>query len=286
MLARNLIAKMNVAERSAVRDGAILAGIVTGSVAYWNYRERIRKEFYRSEAHYRFSHISENCTPWKQLYFTWWRMPAEEFNVYHRFKPYFIIGQLDHSKEILIPKKNAQGADGFDVINPVYCYEGGRVSFKELFAGGDSTKIERAALIVNRGWIPAHLRDKRSRPTEVNTRELVKIKGVFRKGADIHDYKVPNNPDNNEWNNLCLEDIGIFWDLPNWDETKYYYFQAVDLGKDSNAFQSASGVRPVSKDELIDEHYQWRWSEGTHGLFEKGFGAASVGLFALAAMAV
>jgi len=44
------------------------------------------------------------------------------------------------------------------------------------------------------------------------------MKGVFRAGKDIHDYKVPNNPNNNEWNNLALEDIGIFWDLPNWDE--------------------------------------------------------------------
>ena len=53
--------------------------------------------------------------------------------------------------------------------------------------------------------------------------------GVFRAGKDIHDYKVPNNPDNNEWHNLALEGIGIFWDLPNWDEAKYFYFHAVDL---------------------------------------------------------
>ena len=95
---------------------------------------------------------------------------------------------------------------------------------KELFNGGDPVKIERSAIIVNRGWIPLELKDKRTRPTEVNSRHLVKIKGVFRAGKDIHDYKVPNNPDNNEWHNLALEDIGIFWDLPNWDEAKYYYF--------------------------------------------------------------
>jgi len=106
MLARNLMQKMNVAERSMVRDGAVFTFMTTGALAYWNYRERIRKEFYRSEAHYRFSNIAENCTPWKQLYFTWWRMPMEEFNVYHRFRPYFILGQLDYSKEVLIPQKN------------------------------------------------------------------------------------------------------------------------------------------------------------------------------------
>jgi hypothetical protein len=90
--------------------------------------------------------------------------------------------------------------------------------------------------------------------------------GVFRAGKDIHDYKYPNNPDNNEWHNLALEDIGIFWDLPNWDEAKYYYFHAVDLesnGK-SNSFQNEAGVKSLTKDELVDDHYGWRWNENTH----------------------
>jgi len=231
---------MPTAQRSALKDGAIISGMATGAWAYFNYRERIRKDFLRSEGHYRFNHTVENVTPWKQLYWTWWRMPEEEFNVYHRFKPYFLLGQIDYSKEILIPAKNdtkKEGRDGYNVINPLYCYEGGKVSMKELFNGGDPVKIERSAIIVNRGWIPVSLKDKRNRPSEVNSRQLVKVKGVFRAGKDIHDYKVPNNPDNNDWNNLALEDIGIFWDLPNWDEAKYYYFQAVEFGDDrSNSF--------------------------------------------------
>lgn len=169
MLAKSLIKRMNKQERSLVCDGALVTGLFTGSIAYFNYRERIRKEFLRSEAHYRFSNITENITPWKQLYFTWWRMPDEEFNVYHRFKPYFILGQLDYTKEILLPKRQ-NGVDGFEVINPLYCYEGGKVSMKELWGGGDPVKVERAAIIVNRGWIPASLKDKTSRPTEVNSR--------------------------------------------------------------------------------------------------------------------
>jgi len=39
--------------------------LLTGGIAYWNYRERLRKDFFRSAAHYRFSQISENITPWK-----------------------------------------------------------------------------------------------------------------------------------------------------------------------------------------------------------------------------
>jgi cytochrome oxidase assembly protein ShyY1 len=31
-------------------------------------------------------------------------MPDEEYNGQHRFTPYYVIGQMDHSKEVLIPK--------------------------------------------------------------------------------------------------------------------------------------------------------------------------------------
>ena len=129
MLVRSLVKKMNPAERSKVRDGALFTTIGCGAIAYFNYRERIRKDFLRSEAFYRFSSMSQNMTPWKQLWFTWWRMPEQEFDAYHRFRPYFIIGQLDYSKEILIPQKK-NGSAGYMVVNPLYCYEGGKVSVK------------------------------------------------------------------------------------------------------------------------------------------------------------
>ena len=194
----------------------------------------IRKDFYRSEAHYRFNSRVTNITPWKQLYFTWWRMPDEEFTVYHRFKPYFIIGQLDYSKEVLIPRtrtfEDGSTAEGYDILNPLYCYEGGRLSLKNTFQKKDPVSIERAAIIINRGWVPAEYKDKRSRPNELNTRKLVKFYGCWRKGENIHHYKYPNNPDNNEWHNIALEDIGIYWDLPNFDECKYYYFQVIKMG--------------------------------------------------------
>jgi len=179
------------------------------------------------------------------------------------------------------------GAEGFMVINPLYCYEGGKISMKEIFNGGDSVKIERSAIIVNRGWIPAELSDKRSRPSEINSRQLVKIQGCFRAGKDLHSYKHPNNPDNNDWHNLALEDIGIYWDLPNYDEAKYYYFQAVDFARgDGNAFQQESGVQAMSRDEIVEDHYEWRWNEGTHNKLEKSFGLLSAACLAIGALAV
>ena len=168
MLARNLLKRLNNEDRNLVKDGAIFTTMITGAIAYINYREWVKKDFLRSEGHYRFHSRTQNVTPWKQLYFTWWRMPDEEFNVYHRFKPYYIIGQLDTSKEVLIPQKrydsHGNAHEGFNVVNPFYCYEGGRVSFQKAFAEEDPISVERAANIINRGWIPAELKDKRSRP--------------------------------------------------------------------------------------------------------------------------
>ena len=42
----------------------------------------------------------------------------------------------------------------------------------------------------------------------------------------------------------------------------------------------------MTKDQLIEDHYGWRWNEGTHNLFEKSFGAASVGLATIAYFAL
>lgn len=111
MLSTKVLRRLPKEERTFVRDGAITLGFIFGGFSYLNYREYIKKDFLRSEGHYRFQSSITNITPWRTLYFTWWRMPDEEYNAYHRFKPYFIIGQVDYSKEILIPaKKTVDGA--------------------------------------------------------------------------------------------------------------------------------------------------------------------------------
>ena len=103
-----------------------------------------------------------NVTPWEANYYSWYRMPDLEYYGQHQFKPYFLIGQLDHSKEILIPKKK-NGVDGFLVFNPLYCYDGGKFKLMESLETKQEFKgitIDRAAVIVNRGWIPHQLKDK------------------------------------------------------------------------------------------------------------------------------
>ena len=171
------------------------------------------------------------------------------------------------------------------MINPLYCYEGGQVSFKALSQGSSPVKVDRAAIIVNRGWIPAERRDKRSRPTQ-NSRKLVRMFGTFRRGKDIHDYKVPNNPDNNEWNNLALEDIARYWDLPNFSECKYYYFHAVDVGGFPSVEEEGSHVEVDSADDIINDHYKWRWHESRNQNLFRVFGSLSAVSLAVAALAI
>lgn len=149
-------------------------------------------------------------------------------------------------------------------------------------------QIQRAALIINRGWIPEHLKDKRSRPEELNSRKLHKFRGVFRKGKNIHDYKIPNNPTNNEWHNLALEDIGIYWELPNYDEIKHYYFHLVDFNGDGKATDEGlnqSFPIPSNPDEVIENHYGWMVNQSTNQNIFRGFGALSAISFGLACLA-
>jgi len=257
-----------------------MVALGTGAFGYFHYREFIKKQFRRSEGHHRFEQKLTNMTPWKQLYMHWHRMPDQEYEAYYKFSPFFLLGQLDLSKEILIPrKKTIDGVtyDGFDVINPLYCYEGGKISLRAALAGEDPVSIDRAAIIVNRGWIPAEYRDKRSRPGEVNSKQLVKINGTFRKGKNVHDYSVPNDPDSNEWNNLALEDIGIYWELPNFDECKFFYFHAMDFEaqKDSLSEMHSPAIRD-KVDDVITNHYGWRLNESTNRTLFQTFGMASL----------
>jgi len=105
-------------------------------------------------------------------------------------------------------------------------------------------------------------------------------------GKDVHNYKVPNNPDAGEWNNLCLEDIGIYWDLPNFDESKYYYFHCVNVEGTSEEAKKITPVRADTPDGLIEEYYGWRWNENMHKQLFIPFGAAAAATFAIACASV
>lgn len=87
---------------------------------------------------------------------------------------------------------------------------------------------------------------------------------------------------------MALEDIGIFWDLPNYDEAKFFYFQVVDLDQGAGV-DSEERVSPfplaASPDQVIDEHYHWKVNADTNKLVYRGSGLAAVASFGLAFLA-
>lgn len=279
--------------KKLVNYGALHLSLATGFVAYWNYRIKIKKEFLLSAGQYRFGQPMTNMTPWEATFLTWYRMPPMEYIMHHRFRPYFVIGQIDYTKEILLPKTrhiNGKKLAGYDVINPLYCYDGGKIHLESIAKGeDDSNKLirpEKAALILHRGWIPYHMKNKKTRPWETNSHQLVKVNGVFRPSPDIHEYKKPNNPTNNEWYNLALEDIARFWELPNANEMKFYYFQQVDVHNEGGSTVNNSKVLYkwpylLNKDDTIRDHYNWWCHEKWNKYIYYGLTPVSVASFVI-----
>lgn len=147
-------------------------------------------------------------------------------------------------------------------------------------------RSDRAGIIVHRGWIPYSLKDKKSRPWEQNTRQLVRIKGTFREAKDIHDYKYPNNPNNNEWYNLAPEDIARYWELPNFNELKQFYFQAIDLNTTGGSDLGIGNKvykwpRFPTKEEIVRDHYNWWTHEWWNKAVYYSMGPVSVASWAL-----
>ena len=64
MLSRSLIKRMSTEERNYLRDGGIYMTLFAGAIGYFNYREFIKKDFLRSEGHYRLSSRTVNMAPW------------------------------------------------------------------------------------------------------------------------------------------------------------------------------------------------------------------------------
>lgn len=209
-------------------------------------------------------------------------MPRQEYDAYYKFFPFYVTGQLDTTKEVLIPREK-DGNAGYDVISPLYCYDGGRYSVPKDIQGKPAIVIDKSALLINRGWIPASQKDRLSRPKDVHTQKLVKINGIWRKGKNLHDYKHPNDPSSNEWHNIQLEDIGLYFDIPNFDEMKHYYFQATDVGsfRDGNEVYT-DAPRPYSREEAVYDQYGWWTKAETNRLLFQGSGLVSAASFLFA----
>jgi hypothetical protein len=102
--------------------------------------------------------------------------------------------------------------------------------------------------------IPAHLKDRRLRPHDVNKGPEILYGTIRRPNSDIHNFREPNDPTYNLWINFSLEDFAHYWELPNVLDAKYCYFQEINMGKITP--QTAQDVFPMksSIDQVLIEN--------------------------------
>ena len=50
-----MLKRLSNEERNFVKEGALTIALLAGGFSYFNYREYIKKDFLRSEGHYRFN---------------------------------------------------------------------------------------------------------------------------------------------------------------------------------------------------------------------------------------
>lgn len=102
----------------------------------------------------------------------------------------------------------------------------------------------------------------------------------------MYDYKHPNNGDNNDWHNIQVEDMARFWELPNYDEFKYFYFQQMNIGgvtsEDPLTGENHRFPEPESMQEVIKDEHKWLTPQWPYYYGQWTFGtvAAASGVFA------
>ena len=79
---------------------------------------------------------------------------------------------------------------------------------------------------------------------------------------------------------MALEDIVKFWELPNQFDNKYYYFQAVQIGSQSNGKSIVDAddrqydfPKPISVDDVIADELNFKISPKNTKRVSQLFGA-------------
>ena len=102
-------------------------------------------------------------------------------------------GRFLHDKEILLTGRTFEGTAGFHIITPL------------LFN-------ESRIVLVNRGWIPEKLRERKRRP-QTTPADIVVMEGILR-GDNRKGYFVPENEPNNEvWLYVNTKQIAEYRDI-------------------------------------------------------------------------
>lgn len=106
-----------------------------------------------------------------------------------------VKGQFLHMSEMSLYGAGPSGKPGYDLFTPLLTTEGDFV-------------------IINRGWVPEHLKDRVTRPETITTGE-VSITGVLRKSWIKEKFAPENDPSHNMWYYGDLAAMAKAQDLDN-----------------------------------------------------------------------
>jgi len=68
-----------------------------------------------------------------------------------------------------------------------------------------------------------------------------------------HDFHEPNDPSRNYWNNFSLEDFSFYWALPNVLDSKYCYFEEIDMKDLGVSYQDVYPIKPTPNDAIVED---------------------------------
>ena len=129
------------------------------------------------------------------------------------------------------------------------------------------------------------MKDRRTRPCDVNKRYTEKIFGGirYRELRENHNFTVPNDPSLDFWNNFSLEDLSQYWDLPNKFETDLCYIQQVEMTKlgykNEDVYPEKISITNFIQENLGEEDLpKFQYWQGVKNFF-KYFTIVNAGMF-------
>lgn len=277
------------------KRGCLLLGL-SSFLGYWYFNNyRSKREFFESKGYNelnKFTYKLEKFLfyhPQNGVQNKLVGLHKEIFENSFQFMPIEATGYFDHMREIHIPKVK-DGVEGYEIFTPFFYFDVKDSNIYNL-AVVDNPKEQvfteslncNISIIVNRGWIPKTLKDRRLRPYD-NSIEEVKIFGKLKfTGTNFHNYIIPNTHHMNLFTNAAPIDIYKYWSLYDPLSPKEVYLELIDANDENS--KDVFPIKKTTSESVIDETNE----SGYHSFnknIERAFGLTALSSVLMGLMCV
>lgn len=277
------------------KRGCFVIGL-TSFIGYWFFNNlRSKRELFESKGYHELSKYTYKLE--KFLYYhpqsgvqnKLVGLHKEIFENSFQFMPIEATGYFDHMREIHIPKVK-DGVEGYEILSPFFYFDVKDSNIYNLAIADDPKEQvfteslnSNISIIVNRGWVPKTLKDRRLRPYD-NSIEEVKINGKLKfTGTNLHKYTVPNTHYLNIFTNISPIDIYKYWSLYDPLSPKEVYLELIDSND-----ENSKDVYPIKKtisESVIDETMETGYNYWNKNI-ERAFGLTALSSVLMGLMCV